>query len=101
MNSPLLKKAIPHIAAIVIFVLVAIVYCKPALEGKVLSQSDVIGYIAMNHQTSEFNKQHGRFPLWTESMFSGMPTYTTGGIIYSWTILSYLKNGLTLGLPAP
>jgi Bacterial membrane protein YfhO len=101
MNSPLLKKAIPHFIAIVIFVLVAIVYCKPALEGKVLSQSDVISYTAMNHQTSEFYKQHGRFPLWTESMFSGMPTYTTGGIIYRFTFLSYLKSGLTLGLPAP
>jgi len=36
MNSPFLKKALPHIIAIIVFLVVAIVYCKPALEGKVV-----------------------------------------------------------------
>ncbi len=31
-----LKSALPHLIAVLVFAIVAIVYCKPALEGKVL-----------------------------------------------------------------
>ena len=75
MNTSFLKKATPHIAAIILFLLVSIVYNKTALQGKVLYQSDVIGYTAMAKQSQDFKAKYGHFPLWTESMFSGMPAY--------------------------
>ncbi|HTS44565.1 MAG TPA: YfhO family protein [Puia sp.] len=75
MNSSFLKKALPHFIAVVVFLIVAMVYCKPALEGKTLSQTDVIGHTGMARQSELFNKQYGHYPLWTESLFSGMPTY--------------------------
>jgi hypothetical protein len=75
MNSSFLKKSLPHILAVLIFLVVAIVYCKPALEGKTLSQSDVIGHTGMAKQSELFNKKYGHYPFWTESLFSGMPTY--------------------------
>ena len=38
MKSSFLKKALPHVIAIVLFLIVAVVYCRPALEGKVVNQ---------------------------------------------------------------
>jgi len=75
MNSSLLKKALPHIIAIIVFLVVSIGYNKTALEGKVLRQADVQGYTAMARQSNEFKEKYGHYPLWTESMFGGMPAY--------------------------
>jgi Bacterial membrane protein YfhO len=100
MNSPLLKKAIPHLVAMVIFLVVAVVYCKPALDSKVLNQTDVIGHTAMAKQSFDFNNKYGRFPLWTESMFSGMPAYNIQ--MYSPSVIvNFLYPPLTLWLPKP
>jgi hypothetical protein len=42
-----LKQVVPHLIAIAVFVVVAVLFCKPALEGKVLQQSDNIQWKAM------------------------------------------------------
>ena len=70
-----IKKILPHIIAIVIFLIVSIVYCKPALEGKVVYQPDIQGWRGMSQQSMEFKEKYGYFPLWTNSMYSGMPAY--------------------------
>jgi Bacterial membrane protein YfhO len=75
MNSSLLKKALPHVIAIVVFLIVSVAYNKTALEGKVLRQADVQGYTGMAKQSNEFREKYGHYPLWTESMFGGMPAY--------------------------
>jgi len=75
MNSSLLKKALPHIIAIVVFWIVSIAFNKTALEGKTLRQSDVQGFTGMAQQSIEFREKYGHYPLWTESMFGGMPGY--------------------------
>ena len=75
MNSSLLKKALPHIIAIVVFLVVSVAYNKTALEGKVLRQADVQGYTGMAKQSDDYREKNGHWPLWTESMFSGMPAY--------------------------
>ena len=66
------KKLLPHIVAVVIFLIVAVVYCKPALQGKVVSQHDVQGWRGMSQQSVEFKEKYGHYPLWTNSMFSVM-----------------------------
>jgi hypothetical protein len=101
MNKNLFLKALPHLVALVIFLVVAVIYCRPALEGKVLQQHDVVQWKAMAQNSFEYKEKYGHFPLWTNGMFSGMPTYQIAmepdvpvqpGIFY------YL---LTLGLPKP
>ena len=69
------KKLLPHLIAIVLFAVVAMIYCKPALEGKELGQHDVVGWKGMAQQSFEVKEKTGKFPLWTNSMFSGMPAY--------------------------
>ena len=75
MNSSLFKKALPHIIAVVVFLIVSVAYNKTALEGKTLRQADVQGYTGMAKQSNDFKEKYGHWPLWTESMFGGMPAY--------------------------
>jgi hypothetical protein len=101
MNVPFLKKAVPHVIAVLVFLIVAVVYCRPTLEGKVLFQSDMLQWKGMAQQSFEFKEKHGHFPLWSESAFSGMPAYTIAMDAPSKFTYSYLSNFLTLGLPQP
>ncbi|MBS1600121.1 MAG: YfhO family protein [Bacteroidetes bacterium] len=90
MNS-VLKKILPHAIAFGVFLIVAIVFCKPSLEGKVLNQSDVTAHKGMAQQSYEFNAKYGHYPLWTESAFSGMPAYTIAAPSSS-TVLNWLAK---------
>jgi hypothetical protein len=74
-NKDLLFRALPHFIALVIFAGVAYTYCQPAFEDKVLSQEDVLQWQGMAQNSFQYKKTHGHFPLWTNSMFSGMPAY--------------------------
>jgi hypothetical protein len=100
MNKSLLNKLLPHLIAVIIFLLVAIVYCRPALEGKVVSTVDVAHWQGANKQSLDYKAQHGHYPLWTNSLFSGMPTFL---IAYdSNNVLPWKLHAiLTLGLPVP
>ncbi len=72
------KKLLPHVYIIVAFALIALIYCLPALQGKVLSQHDNISWKAMYHETEAYHDSTGINPLWTNNMFGGMPNYTIG-----------------------
>lgn len=100
MNA-VLKKALPHLIAIGVFLVIAVVYCRPALDGKVVGQSDVEQWKAMAQQSHEFKDKYGHFPLWTESAFSGMPAYTISMDAQTGVSFGYLLKVLTLGLPEP
>jgi hypothetical protein len=80
MLKTILKSSLPHLLAIFIFAIVAIVYCHPALEGKVLQQSDVTQWKGMAQDALNYKAQNGTTPLWTNSMFGGMPTFQITGI---------------------
>lgn len=75
MKNSLLKNALPHIAAIAIFYLVAIIYCSPALQGLILNQHDILGVKGMTQQSVEFYEKYGHYPLWTNALYSGMPAF--------------------------
>ena len=73
------KKILPYAVAIVAFVAVAMIYCAPLLEGKVLVQGDVNNWKGGAQEARAFYDEHGYSPWWTNSMFSGMPTYQITG----------------------
>ena len=101
MNKGLFSKLLPHIIAVVIFLVVAVLYCKPVLEGRVLSQHDIIGWKGMAQQSIEFKEKYGHYPLWTNSMFGGMPGYTIAMEPSSKLQTLYLYGILNLFLPKP
>jgi hypothetical protein len=101
MNKTLLQKAIPHLVAVGIFLLVTIIFCKPALEsGVVLKQADVSSWEAMSKQSFDYKEAHGHFPMWTTTMFSGMPAYQIALDGY-WSPLGYFDKIFQLFLPVP
>jgi hypothetical protein len=71
------------------------------LEGKVVQQMDTQGWRGMSQQSFEFKEKHGYFPLWTNSMFSGMPAYQIALDARNKIQVGYLSHVLTLGLPIP
>ena len=97
------KQALPHLVAVVIFLLLSVLLGKPALQGKVVQQSDVIQWKAMAQQSFEFKEKHGHFPKWTNSMMGGMPTYQIAlGPKEPMNIhLQYVQDILGLGFPKP
>ena len=101
MLKNLIKTALPHLIAVAIFAIVAIIYCKPALEGKVLQQSDITQFKGMAQDALQYREQYGHTPLWTTSMFGGMPTYQITGVVgYAYSI-GILDRLFTLNLPEP
>jgi hypothetical protein len=94
------KSLLPHFAAIGIFVLIALVFCKPALEGKVLQQSDIIHWKGMSKDIADYKEINGKTPLWTNSMFSGMPGYQIA--TDNNNVLPYYANeAFSLFIPKP
>ncbi|MEO5564895.1 MAG: YfhO family protein [Chitinophagaceae bacterium] len=100
MNKGLFRKILPHLIAFLVFLVVAVIYCKPALEGQVLAQHDITQWEGAMHQSVVVKEQHGHAPLWTNSMFGGMPTFQIGYESHN-KIPGYIHSILTLGLPAP
>ena len=101
MLKSIFKSALPHIIAVAIFAIVAIIYCKPALEGKVLQQSDITQWKGMAQDAFSYKEKYGYTPLWSNSMFGGMPAYQTtgvGGFEYS---VGWIDQLLTLRLAEP
>jgi membrane protein YfhO len=95
------KKVLPHLVAVAVFLLVAVIFCKPALDSSVvMQQGDITGSNGMKQHSLEYLKDHGTLPLWTSSMFSGMPTYQilVGGV---WSPFGYIDKLFQLWLPKP
>ena len=65
------------IGAGVVLVLLGLSYgfVPQVLQGKIVNQSDISGYVGMSHEMNTWNKEHPEDPTyWTDSMFGGMPT---------------------------
>ncbi len=101
MNKSLWQRAQPHAIAIGVFFLISCVYCFPAFQGLVVAQYDATGWKGMAQQSIEFYEKHGRYPLWTNAIFSGMPAFQIMvGSTFNITI-AYLHYLFTLFLPEP
>jgi len=103
MNKVLPEKILPHIVAIVLFLLLPIIYFSPVLENKQLNQHDSQTYKGMSKEIVDYNKKSDNLALWTNSMFGGMPSYlislpTTTAItsiytvtnLYNWRPINFI-----------
>ena len=101
MKKKMFKNALPHAIAVLIFLIISVAYCLPIFQGMVVSQHDMLGTRGMTQQSFEFFEKYGRYPLWTNSMFGGMPTFQIifGGMFD--TGVNYLHLLFTGFLPSP
>ena len=95
-----LKQAIPYLAAIIIFTGLTMAYFSPLLEGKKIRQSDILNFKGMSKEIVDFREKTGQEPLWTNSMFGGMPAYQIS-VNYKGNVFQYLDRILQLYLPYP
>ena len=86
------KKILPYVVGVVVFIAVAMVYCAPALQGKVLVQGDVNNWKGAAQEARTFYQEEGYSPWWTNSMFSGMPTYQITGSMHTGELRTNLEN---------
>jgi len=66
-----------HGVALLFFLLLSCVFYYPALQGKVLEQTDIIQYNGMAHLRNEL-RAAGEESYYTQNAFGGMPTYQLG-----------------------
>lgn len=94
-----MKKHLPHLIAIITFLMVTFAYLYPSLQGKVIFGGDTAGYVGMSNEAVTFNEQAEEQTLWTGSMFGGMPTYQIC-MTEPNSVVAYLDQCLRL-LPGP
>ena len=94
------RKYYPCFAALIIFLGITLISFWPAFSGNVLKQSDIEQFKSMSHETAQFRKAYGNEPLWTSSMFCGMPT-TQVSQIYPGNWMTKIDDALHLWLPRP
>ncbi|MDM1296777.1 YfhO family protein [Sphingobacterium sp. N143] len=64
-----------HLIVIAIFIALVSFYFTPVWQGKTLAQSDVVQAQGGQKELFDYKAKDGKAPLWTNSMFGGMPTY--------------------------
>ena len=75
MNKDLWKKIGAAVGVVLFFLGISYGFVPQVLEGKIVNQSDISGYMGMSREMSQWNQAHPDDPTyWTDSMFGGMPT---------------------------
>ncbi len=99
-NRNLSTQILKHTIVIAIFVAVALIYFSPLLQNKVLNQGDIDRWYGASKEITDFRNVHDAEPLWTNSMFGGMPSYPIS-TRYPFNLIQYIDKALTLGIPNP
>ncbi len=94
------KKGLPVAVAIITFMVLVLTYFSPVLEGKRLAQGDIKNFLGASRDIVEHRDAYNEEPLWTESMFSGMPAYQIS-VRWGDNALTYLDKLFHGFLPVP
>ena len=95
------KKFLPDVLAILFFVAISMIYfLGPIRDGKVLAGQDHDAAIGSGIEMEQYRAAHnGERTRWTNTLFSGMPTYQMSPSYSSTDKLSTLESFYRLGLP--
>lgn len=98
MNKLNLKKTYPYLIAVAILMALSMWFFHPALSGYAIVQNDIIQSKGMANDIAAFRDTTGVEPLWTNGMFSGMPSNQIS-VAEQGNFNRDLRKVLTLGLP--
>ncbi len=88
--------------SVVVMALVSLAFFYPdSVEGNVLRQHDMQQGLANGHEGMLFAEQTGEKALWTNSLFSGMPTFQISPSYPSNSLFEWINDVYGLWLPAP
>jgi len=91
------KSVIQHLTALGIFLVITLFYCYPALQGNKLVAGDTIHWMGMSQEARTWYEKTGENPMWSNSMFGGMPTvthYMRGKTNWIYPIQEFLTDAL-------
>ena len=95
-----LKKFLPDVVVVALFAVIAFAYFAPAdFEGRILYQHDSAAGRGAGQEAKEYFDRTGERTRWTNSTFSGMPTYQTAPSYKSTSMLSKVIGAYHLWLP--
>ena len=95
-----LKSLIPHLVALLIFLVFASIYFSPLFKGYHLIQDDVNKFKGMSKEIVDHRVMNETEPLWTNSMFGGMPAYQIS-VLHSNNYINTIDQIIKVGLPRP
>ncbi|MBM6992965.1 MAG: YfhO family protein [Prevotella sp.] len=95
-----LKKCLPDILAVLLFAVISFAYFMPAdIEGRILYRHDSSAGRGAGQEAKEYREKTGERTRWTNSTFSGMPTYQTAPSYNSTDLLGKAETLYHLALP--
>jgi hypothetical protein len=94
------KSLLPIITGVVIFIVLTFGYFTPLMKGKVIVQSDMVQNKGMSKEIIDHRAKYDEEPLWTNSMFGGMPSYQIA-ITYPSNLVVPIRNFFMFGFPTP
>ena len=95
-----LKKILPEVLVIVFFAVISFAYFFPAdIEGKILFRHDSSAGVGAGQEQSQYKERTGKMTRWTNSLFSGMPTYQMAPSYKSSDTLGVAMKAYHLWLP--
>ena len=97
MKMNIWKQVLPYVVALVVFVGLALAYCSPLLDGKVLQAGDVNNWKGVAQEARAYQEETGETTFWTNSLFGGMPTYQITGSVPSNKVRWYMEKVAHLG----
>lgn len=96
-----LAAAVPHVIAVLIFLLVTVIFFSPVFfNNKAINQGDINQFLWGSKELRDYRAATGEEGLWANSMFSGMPAYLVN-LDWSDGAITGMKRALALFLPHP
>lgn len=93
--SDFFKKNWMHFVVLGVMVIITMAYFSPDFDGYALKQHDVEMHKGMSNEIEYFREQTGQEPLWTNSMFGGMPAIQIStlynGNIFQKAIIGFVR----------
>lgn len=90
----------PYLSALILFLIIGFIYFQPVLDGKQLRKGDSINAWGGKKEIIDFRNDTGEDPLWTNSMFGGMPAYQIN-VDYQAKDMYFFKQIMELHTPDP
>lgn len=96
------SRPLQFIAGIAVIAIIAFAFFYPdAAEGNQLQQSDTRQGIAIGQEAKAYAEATGEVSRWTNSLFSGMPTFQISPSYPSSKLYTWINTVMGLGLPSP
>ncbi|MBR3831371.1 MAG: YfhO family protein [Muribaculaceae bacterium] len=88
--------------ALIIIIIISFAYFHPdVVQGRVLQQDDMMQGAAIGQEAKAFEEATGEKALWTNSVFSGMPTFQISPSYSSNSLFNWINSLYGAFLPAP